>query len=768
MEQNIMGSKTLLIVESPAKANTLKQYLGKDFQVLASYGHIRDLIKRSGAIDIDDNYACSYETLSQSTKHIQDIKKALKTVDRMLIATDPDREGEAIAWHLNEILKKGSALKNKEVHRIVFYQITKKAVLEAIEKCREIDMNLVNAQQARRVLDYLVGFNLSPLLWRKIRPGLSAGRVQSPALRMIVERENEIDAFNPEEYWSIVAQCTEENIDFSAKLTHFKDDKIGPKDIKNEKMSATITTELLESAKSKLTVSNIETKNKNRNPQAPFTTSTLQQEASSRIRFGASKTMRTAQELYEGIQLKDGKTGLITYMRTDSVNLASEAIDDIRNLITQYYSADDVPEKPRMYKTKSKNAQEAHEAIRPTDAFKTPESIKPYLTPDQFKLYELIWRRAIASQMNSAILAQTRIDLTCDNGQFRASGTIVIKPHFLKVYEDISEESTSPEQAQLPKLKKGSSINLLDIVQKQHFTEPPPRYSEASLVKALEEHGIGRPSTFTSIISTLLKREYVELEKRRFHPTEIGKVVSKFLCNYFNKCIDYGFTAQLEDQLDEISRGETDWIPIVDKYWKPLDKDIKLTQENVKRSDVTQEIIEESCPECKKPLCNKLGKASRFIGCTGFPDCRYTRSLETDNSDEGPQKPDIKIDHNCPKCDAELQVKNGRFGPFIGCSSYPKCKHIENIANPNENNTSCPKCQDGQLQQRRTRKGKPFWGCNSYPTCQYALWNEPVEKECTACQWPIMMNKASKKAGQYHECPECKAKEPIEDDTTDS
>ncbi len=763
-----MGLKTLVIVESAVKSNTIKQYLGKDFQVLASYGHIRDLIKRSGAINIEDNYACDYETLAQSAKHIQNIKKALKTVDRMLIATDPDREGEAIAWHLKEILKKGSALKNKEVHRIVFYQVTKKAVLEAIEKHRDIDMNLVNAQQARRVLDYLVGFNLSPLLWRKIRPGLSAGRVQSPALKMIVEREGEIEAFEPQEYWSITAQCTEKGIDFTSKLTHFNDEKIGPKDINHEKRALTITQSVLKEANSKLTVSSIETKNKNRNPQAPFTTSTLQQEASSRIRFGASKTMRTAQELYEGIQLSDGKTGLITYMRTDSVNLATEAIDDIRNLISKHYSTEDLPATPRTYKTKSKNAQEAHEAIRPADAFKTPESIKPYLSPDQFKLYELIWRRTIASQMNSAILAQTRVDLTCPNGQFRSSGTIVIKPHFLKVYEDIKDENTAPEQAQLPALTQGSKIDLQDIIPKQHFTEPPPRFSEASLIKTLEEYGIGRPSTFTSIISTLLKREYVELEKRRFHPTEIGKVVSKFLCNYFNNCIDYGFTAQLEDQLDEISRGETEWVPVVDKYWKPLDKDIQSTQENVKRSDVTQEIIDEKCPDCGKDLCNKLGKASRFIGCTGFPDCRYTRSLDNNNDTDESKKTDITIDHNCPKCESSLEIKTGRFGPFIGCSSYPKCKHIENIVSSSDNNTSCPKCSSGQLQQRRTRKGKPFWGCNTYPSCQYALWNEPAEKACPECKWPIMMCKENKKSGAFHECPECKAQEKITDDSQDN
>ena len=571
---------------------------------------------------------------------------------------------------------------------------------------------------------------------------------------MIVKRELEIEAFNPEEYWSISALCSDQGINISAKLVEFEKTKVDTKDIKNEKEANQIKASLIKSANGSLTVSGIETKNKQRNPQAPFTTSTMQQEASSRIRFSATKTMRTAQELYEGIQIGDTKTGLITYMRTDSVSLANEAITDIRQLITSQFDASDLPDSPRVYKTKSKNAQEAHEAIRPTDVFKTPKSIAKYLSPDQLKLYELIWQRTVASQMKSAVLAQTKINLTCDKGVFRVSGTVVISPHFLKVYSDMNEEGKSTEKdPQLPQLVQGQKVTLNEIVSKQHFTEPPPRYSEASLDKSLEEHGIGRPSTFTSIISTLLKREYVILEKRRFHPTEIGKVVAKFLENYFQKCIDYGFTAKLEDQLDEISRGEIEWVPIVDKFWKPLSSDIVEIQDKVKRSDVTQELIDENCPECGKQLCSKLGKASRFIGCTGFPDCRYTRSL---NPEETEITSNVKIDHNCPKCESELTVKNGRFGPFIGCTNYPKCKHIENIKQEDSSSAKCPKCDNGSLQQRRTRRGKPFWGCNEYPKCQYALWNAPIAKECPSCQWPVMMQKETKKSGKILECPECK------------
>ena len=552
-------SKNLVIVESPAKAKTIEKYLGKDFHVLASYGHVRDLIPKEGAVDPNNDFAMKYEVIERNQRHVQAISKALKLADTLYLATDPDREGEAISWHLYELLKEKKLLKDKPVHRVVFHEITKKAVTEAIANPEKLAINLINAQQARRALDYLVGFNLSPLLWKKIRRGLSAGRVQSPALRMIVERELEIEAFKTREYWSVDAALTSHEQNFKAKLTHFDNTKLTQFSITDEAHAEQTKQALLSAADGQLLVSKLEKKQQKRNPAPPFITSTLQQEASRKLGFTTKRTMIVAQQLYEGIDIGGETQGLITYMRTDSVNLSIEAVEEIRALIVEKYGAKNIPKEPRVFKTKSKNAQEAHEAIRPTTSSYLPAQIKDYLTIEQFKLYDLIWKRTIACQMIHATLNRVAIDLSCGEGRhvFRASGSTIATPGFMAVYlegKDDSKESDDKESF-LPPLEEGRPVPLNDIITGQHFTEPPPRYGEASLVKSLEEHGIGRPSTYASIISTLQNREYVTLDNKRFYPTDVGRIVNKFLTDHFTKYVDYDFTANLEDELDAVSRG---------------------------------------------------------------------------------------------------------------------------------------------------------------------------------------------------------------------
>jgi len=565
-------SKHLVIVESPAKSKTLQKYLGKDYQILASYGHVRDLLPKEGAVDTDHDFAMTYQVIDKNQRHVDAICKALKQSDDLFLATDPDREGEAISWHLYEYLKGRGLLKDKPVHRIAFHEITRQAVTDAVKNPRAIAMDLVNAQQARRALDYLVGFKLSPLLWKKIRRGLSAGRVQSPALRMIAEREIEIEAFEQREFWTIGAELTQGKDAFPARLTHFEGDKLEQFSIVDETRAQTVTDVLTTAAKGALTVSQIERKQRKRNPAAPFITSTLQQEAARKLGFTAQRTMRTAQQLYEGIDTGDGAVGLITYMRTDSVNLSQEALQDIRQLISDRYGADQVPDKPRAFKSRSKNAQEAHEAIRPTAATNFPESIKGRLTSDQFKLYELIWKRAIACQMIEARINTVAIDLDAgDKGVFRANGSVVVVPGFMAVYQEgMDDQKAAGDDRILPAMEVGDKIPLAAITPEQHFTEPPPRYTEASLIRALEEHGIGRPSTYASIIATLQQREYVVLDKKRFFPTDVGRIVNKFLTEHFSQYVNYDFTARLEDELDEVSRGEHEWVPLLEKFWSSL------------------------------------------------------------------------------------------------------------------------------------------------------------------------------------------------------
>ncbi len=749
-------SHSLLIVESPSKAKTLKKYLGKGFDVVASYGHVRDLVPKSGAVDPEHGFAMKYQLIERNAKHVDAIAKAVKTADEILVATDPDREGEAIAWHIAEILREKKLLKNKPLKRVVFYEITQSAVKDAIAAPRDISMDLVNAQQARRALDYLVGFNLSPLLWRKIRRGLSAGRVQSPALRLIVEREQEIEAFKSQEYWSIHLDTHKGRQAFSAKLFQLNGKKLEQFSLTDADASEAAL-EKLRAAKEAV-VQGVDKKKKQRAPAPPFTTSTLQQEAVRKLGFSAEKTMRTAQQLYEGVDIGGGAVGLITYMRTDAVNLAQEAVEEIRAYIAENFPAEYLPKHAIAYKNKSKNAQEAHEAIRPTSIARTPQSLKPYLTPDQAKLYEMIWKRALACQMAPAKFDTVSCDIRVGKDNlFRASGQTMTFPGFIAVYLEGADESEEEEEggdAKLPPLQVGEILPIDRLYGEQHFTQPPPRYSEASLVKALEEYGIGRPSTYASIISTLLKREYVVLDKKRFIPTDVGRVVNKFLTEHFSRYVDYDFTAKLEDQLDFISTGKRAWIPVLEDFWKGFSKQVK-EKHDIARKDVTTEQLDEACPKCGKPLTLRLGKRGRFVGCTGYPECDYTRNAnESAESQAATAAPELIEGRTCPKCGGTLVIKSGPYGKFIGCSGYPKCRFVEPLEKPKDSGVVCPECRKGSLIERKSRYGKLFYSCSTYPDCKYATWNPPIAEPCPKCGWPILTLKTTKRRGTEKVCPQ--------------
>jgi DNA topoisomerase-1 len=741
-------SKNLVIVESPAKCKTIKKYLGKDYNVMASYGHVRDLVPKEGAVDTEHDFAMKYQMIDRNSKHVDAIVKEMRKSDALYLATDPDREGEAISWHLCELLKERKVLKDKPVHRVVFNAITKRAVNEAVENPRDLSTQLIDAQQARRALDYLVGFKLSPLLWKKIRRGLSAGRVQSPALRMIVEREVEIEAFKPREYWTLESDLSKDKQAFVARLTHLHDEKLKQFSITAENSANKARDELLKAANGELLVETVEKKQRKRNPTAPFTTSTLQQEAARKLGFTASRTMRVAQQLYEGIDTGEEAAGLITYMRTDSVNLAPEALDELRSYIPERYGKQALPAEVRTYKTKAKNAQEAHEAIRPTSILKTPDDIKKYLSAEQIKLYDLIWKRTISSQMIHATIDTVSVDFRCGDGNmFRANGSTIVDPGFMAVYqEDVDDKKGGNDESMLPPMKEGDNCTLHEVRADQHFTEPPPRYSEASLVKALEEHGIGRPSTYATIISTLQAREYVTLEKKRFYPTDVGRVVIEFLTDNFNAYVDYAFTADLEDELDAVARGEKDWVPVMNEFWKPFQKLIGKDYDRPYPKPV-----EEKCPECDKPLQMSLGRGGFFLGCSGYPDCKYTRNV---GEDKESAEPEVVEGRNCPKCESNLIIRSGRYGKFIGCSSYPDCKYIEPLEKPENTGVQCPECKKGNILKRKSRRGKVFFSCERYPDCKYAIWNQPLAQPCPSCHWPITSIKTTKRSGTQRVCPQ--------------
>jgi DNA topoisomerase-1 len=643
----------LVIVESPSKSKTLKKYLGADYEILASYGHVRDLEPKTGAVDTE-NFSMKYQVIERNAKHVDAIVKAAKKADEVLLATDPDREGEAISWHISEILKERKV--KTPMKRVAFYEITESAVQDAVRNPREIASDLVDAQQARRALDYLVGFNLSPLLWRKISPGLSAGRVQSPALRMIVERELEIEAFVPREYWSLHLDSHKGSQAFTAKLTHFKGEKLEQFSVEHEARSK----EWLATLEGKdARVMRIEKKRRARHPGAPFTTSTLQQAGVRQLGMTTDRVMRTAQQLYEGMDLGEGPVGLITYMRTDSVNLAQEAITDIRKYVGSNFDKEFLPPAALHYKAKTKNAQEAHEAVRPTSVMRTPESVKPFLTADQAKLYELIWKRTVACQMTPAQFDTVAADITVGEGTFRATGQTLAFAGFLAVYQDDEDE----EESKLPALVENETLPVDKLYGEQHFTQPPPRYTEASLVKALEEYGIGRPSTYASIISTLQDREYVVLDKKRFQPTDVGRLVNCFLTRHFSHYVDYDFTAKLEDKLDDVSNGKRVWSRLLGEFWAEFDGDLKAKQDVERGCPILQ-----ACPKCGKPLFMQASKRGLFIGCSGYPECDYTRPLHAATA-EGDN-----ILGKDPATGLDVKLLSGRFGPYVQIGDMPEDK----------------------------------------------------------------------------------------------
>jgi DNA topoisomerase-1 len=675
----------LVIVESPAKAKTIKKYLGRDFDVLASYGHVRDLVPKEGAVDPDNGYTMKYQVLEKNERHVDAIARALGKSKALYLATDPDREGEAIAWHLKEILDARGELNGKHVHRVVFYEITRNAIRDAVSQPRGLSLELVNAQQARRALDYLVGFNLSPLLWKKVRRGLSAGRVQSPALRMICEREEEIAAFKAQEYWTIEGEGAASSQQFPLKLLEYRGAKVEQFTFTNETQAReaehSVQTAAGAAAGSpgKLTVLAIDRKQRRRNPAPPFTTSTLQQEAARKLGFNARRTMRLAQQLYEGLDIGEGSVGLITYMRTDSVSLAAEAVREIREVAARLYGAHEVAEEPRVYKTKSKNAQEAHEAIRPTSAAITPADVEGKIDDDLYRLYALIWKRAVASQMSHAIFDTVAVDMLAgtDGPQrhlLRANGSTLVKPGYIAVYQEGSDDAKVDDADHvLPPMQEGDTVALTALTANQHFTEPPPRYSEASLVKALEEHGIGRPSTYATIISTLQDREYVEMDNRRFVPTDIGKIVNRFLTHHFHRYVEYGFTAAMEDELDAVSRGEEEWTTPLDKFWKPFIHQVDKIERTVTREQVAQARELGKDPASGKPVTVRMGRFGPFV------------QIGTKDDEEKPRfaglRPGQKMDavtladamelFKLPRTlgetfEGETIVANvGRFGPYV-------------------------------------------------------------------------------------------------------
>jgi DNA topoisomerase-1 len=801
-------SKSLVIVESPAKAKTIGKYLGKDFVVKASLGHIKDLPKKDLSVDVDNDFAPHYEVIEGKKKLIAELKQAAKGVDFIYLAADPDREGEAICWHLKEELepKKAGA---PAIFRVMFNEITANAVKKAFDKPLAVNIHLVEAQQTRRILDRLVGYKISPLLWDKVRRGLSAGRVQTVALRLVVEREREVRAFQKQEYWTIdVALNAKKAPVLNARLNRKGEET---PEIGNGELAQQIVDDL---AATSYVVKSVATREKRRNPVPPFITSTLQQESSRKLRFSVKRTMMLAQGLYEGKELgKEGAVGLITYMRTDSTRVSEDALTEVRGFITERYGPTYIPASPNIYKTK-KAAQDAHEAIRPTSALRTPESLEKLLAEDELKLYRLIWMRFVASQMNPAVFDQTTIDINASGKSgvpyiFRATGSVPKFDGFLKVYEegkDQKDEEDEELKHKLPAVKEGETLRFKEILPEQHFTEPPPRYNEATLVKKLESDGVGRPSTYASILSTILEREYVTKEGGKFKPTELGTVVADLLLESFNDLFDVKYTARMEEELDEIEEGKLEWRVAMSDFYTRFTKDLEhaaLTMTDIKRMEKPTDLL---CDKCGKPMVIKWGKHGSFIACTGYPECTNTRELPVDLADVdssdlteqdeqeycencgrpmvlkkgrfgqffacsgypeckttkqigGEQRKDIPLEEKCPQCDSNLVQKFGRYGEFVACSNYPKCKYIKQktIGVP------CPNCSQGEIVERRSKRGRTFYGCNRYPDCDFVAWGKPIPEKCPECGGSYMIEKYLK-TGLVAQCanPECKYKHPLE------
>lgn len=709
---------TLVIVESPTKAKTITKFLGRDYVVRSSFGHVRDLPKSKMGVDTKHNFEPQYIVSRDKTKTVKELKDLYKKNGHVLFATDEDREGEAISWHLAHIL----GIPEEKAERITFHEITKSALLKAVEHPRTLDLKMVDAQQARRILDRLVGYELSPFLWRKVAKGLSAGRVQSVAVRLVVEREREIKNFKPEEYWSVdgIFNTGRDAEKIEAKLVAAPEKKLDKMDIKSKEQVDKILADLngVDYA-----IKNIDEKKTKRLPSPAFTTSTLQQEANHRLGFSAKQTMRLAQQLYEGIEIaKEGHVGLITYMRTDSVNLSEKFLTETKDVVGQKFGEKYQLEKPRTYTNKSKNAQEAHEAIRPTDVTRTPESVEPFLDKNQFRLYDLVWRRAVATQMAAAELNSTGIDIeTTNKYSFRATGQTIIFDGFLKLYSEKAKENI------LPKVTVGEKIKCEELKPNQHSTEPPPRYSDATLVKALEEYGIGRPSTYAPTIATIEDRGYVERdEKKRLMPKEIAYTVNDMLVEHFPHIVDYKFTAEMEENLDAIARGEKKWQPVIKDFYVPFKENLtKKDKELAKEDEKTDEV----CDKCGKEMAIKTGRFGKFLACTGYPECKNTKPMKGEEKSAHVAEPTNEI---CDKCGAPMVKKVGRFGPFLSCSTYPTCKNIKNIEI--KTNVTCPKCEKGEIVERHSKRGKIFYSCNRYPDCDFAMWDKPTGEKCPDCK----------------------------------
>lgn len=737
--------KSLIIVESPSKAKTINKYLGKDYVVEASFGHIKNLPKSKIGVDVDNGYEPTYVTIKGKGDVVKKLKEKAKKVKDIYLATDPDREGEAIAWHVAEELEPV----NNNIYRVLFNEITKSGINNAMSNRRKIDDKMVYSQQARRIMDRIVGYQVSPFVWKTIYYGLSAGRVQTVALRLICERAEEIEKFVPEEYWSVIGQFkTDKSKEFLTKLVKIdgKAKKIG-----SEEEVKSYLDEIREQAYS---ISNVQTKDVKRNPSPPFITSTLQQEAASRLRFSTKKTMTLAQRLYEGIELGDeGSVGLITYMRTDSVRLSNDAVSGARDYIYSNYGKEYVPKEPRVFK-KAKASQDAHEAIRPTSVEYEPKKIKKYLEKDVYKLYELIWNRFIASQMQPAVYEQVNIEVEGGRFTFRATGSVIKFRGFLQVYDDVStngvnEKDDDPTSPIPTDLSVGESAKLLDVTPNQHFTKPPPPYNEASLVRELESLGIGRPSTYSLIISTILERKYVEQKDRQIHPTDLGRQVYKLLVEYFPNIFNVKFTAQMEDELDTIASGKQSYKKVLDDFYYPFTESLeKVSKKTTEIKKSMQEETGETCDECGKPMIIKWGRNGRFMACSGYPDCKNTKPL----AHEREHLKQVVNDTKCEECGGEMVVKGGPFGAFLGCSNYPDCKNTKPITL----GIKCPKCNEGEVLERKTKRKRSFYGCSKYPKCDFASWDKPVMQPCPSCDNPYIVEKYTQKKGQFWKCPECK------------
>jgi DNA topoisomerase-1 len=797
-------AKALVIVESPAKAKTINKYLGKQYIVKASLGHIKDLPKKDLSVDVDNGFRPKYEVIEGKKKLVQELRDAAKKVDSIYLAADPDREGEAICWHLQEELKSKKTGKNGEetgpkIYRVMFNEITKTSVLKAFEKPGVVNINLVDAQQARRVLDRLVGYKISPLLWDKVRRGLSAGRVQTVAVRVVVEREREVRAFRKQEYWTLDANLAAKKTPiFDARL--FRKGDQAP-EIHDQAASDALVADL-ETAR--YLVKSVGTKEKRRNAVAPFITSTLQQESSRKLRFSVKRTMMLAQQLYEGVEVgEDGAVGLITYMRTDSTRVSADAITEVRQFIGTRFGAPYIPATPNIYKSK-KDAQDAHEAIRPSSVLRTPDDMAKYLAEDQLKLYRLIWMRLIASQMNPAVFDQTTIDVSASGRSatdyiFRATGSVMKFDGFLAIYEEGKDQKDDEDDElkhKLPAVTEGEELKLRALKPEQHFTEPPPRYTEATLVKKLEADGVGRPSTYASILSTIQDREYVTKEGGKFKPTELGMVVTDLLLESFNDIFDVRYTARMEQELDEIEEGKLDWREAMGDFYERFTVDLTNAEKNMTDIKRMEKPTDLTCDKCGKPLVIKWGKHGSFLACTGYPDCTYTRELTVDLPDVdganlteqgeeeycencgrpmvlkkgrfgtffactgypdckttrqigGTQKKmDVPLDEKCPQCGNNLVMKNGRFGEFTACSNYPTCKYVKQKTI----GVKCPECTEGEVVERRSKRGKTFFGCNRYPDCSFVAWAKPVPEKCPDCGNSYLVEKYLK-AGNFLQCP---------------